>query len=97
MAICVLVSVNTPPRDVAHCGPEVWRAHWSCLEVPMPPDGVTYGLAWIDAVILLLLALLITGLVLGYVSEVRLKKQQEAPPPAEQPDRDTPEQPRHAA
>ncbi len=63
----------------------------------MPPDGVIYGLAWIDAVILLLLALLITGLVLGYVSEARTKKEEKAPPAPEQPDTDTQERPRHAA
>lgn len=62
----------------------------------MPPDGVTYGLAWIDAVILLLLALLITGLVLGYVSEIRTRKEKGSPAP-EQPDRDTQERPRRAA
>ncbi len=65
----------------------------------MPPEGVTYGLAWIDAVILLLLALLITGLVLGYVSEIRIKKQDEkkAQQATEPADQGKPEQPRRAA
>lgn len=63
----------------------------------MPPDGVTYGLAWIDAVILLLLALLITSVVLGYVSEASAKKREKGPSAPEQPEEDAREQPRHAA
>jgi len=60
----------------------------------MPPDGVTYGLAWIDAVIMVLLALLITGLVLSYLSEGKEKKEEEQ---AEQPAATKPEHPRRAA
>lgn len=63
----------------------------------MPPDGVAYGLAWIDAVILLLLALLITSLVLGYVSEASAKKHEKGPPAPEQPEDNTQQRPRHAA